>query len=94
MTGDVAQMVERSLSMREVWGSIPHFSKKSLFSSLSFLFLQSLYLGIITTAHDRAFQQVFVSLQWWDHHEQRGLVFIAMVEPPRATLASARTGSH
>lgn len=24
--GDVAQMVERSLSMREVWGSIPHFS--------------------------------------------------------------------
>lgn len=26
-TGDVAHMVERSLSMREVWGSIPHFSK-------------------------------------------------------------------
>ena len=24
--GDIAQMVERSLSMREVWGSIPHIS--------------------------------------------------------------------
>jgi hypothetical protein len=24
--GDVAQLVERVLSMHEVWGSIPHFS--------------------------------------------------------------------
>ena len=39
LSGDVAQMVERSLSMREVWGSMPHFSKiKVLFFSLFFPF--------------------------------------------------------
>jgi hypothetical protein len=27
IVGDVAQLVERVLSMHEVWGSIPHFSK-------------------------------------------------------------------
>jgi uncharacterized protein YpiB (UPF0302 family) len=33
--GDVAQMVERSLSMREVQGSTPCFSKKKLILTLN-----------------------------------------------------------
>ncbi len=32
-------MVERSLSMREVWGSIPHFSTKRLFDVFTDVFM-------------------------------------------------------
>ena len=42
-TGDVAQMVERSLSMREVRGSIPRISNFNIFSFLFFL-MQKLHL--------------------------------------------------
>jgi hypothetical protein len=42
MQGDVAQMVERSLSMREVRGSIPRFSKFLLFT---FIFILSSEFG-------------------------------------------------
>uniref|UniRef100_A0A7I3Z6H2 Uncharacterized protein n=2 Tax=Physcomitrium patens TaxID=3218 RepID=A0A7I3Z6H2_PHYPA len=40
--GDVAQMVERSLSMREVWGSIPHFSSTWLARCVTTTFVLSL----------------------------------------------------
>ena len=37
MQGDLAQMVERSLSMREALGSIPRFSKNFLFLKHRFI---------------------------------------------------------
>jgi len=60
---------------------------------LSFLFLQSLYLGIRTTAHDRTFQQICFITVVGPPGTTR-ICFIAMVGSPGATLASARTGSH
>ena len=38
VSGELAQMVERSLSMREVRGSMPRFSKSILFSYLRQLY--------------------------------------------------------
>jgi len=48
---------------------------------------------IITTAHDRAFQQIsFIAVV--GPPGTKRICFIAMIGPPGATLASARTGSH
>ena len=55
MSGGLAQMVERSLSMREVPGSMPGFSNSNfflLFNSFSFFHLLKNTFFILSVKHE------------------------------------------